>query len=352
MGARLKKGAKAWSEAFVLADTPDLPDTNPCMTVDPKGRLWLFYGTIQNNQWESALLKLKVANKPQGVGTPKWDSSEVVHLKPSPEFGATLKSEVDKQLPQYLALLPQDQRERLIALKDRMLQRSEDKLSARLGWMTRAHPIWLKTESTDRLVVGLYSDGFNCGLMAITDDLGQTWKVSPPVVGGGNVQPTLAQRKDGTLVSYFRDNGPPPKRVSQSESQDAGQTWSQVVDSDVTDTGAGVDVLVLKSGKWLLINNDLVGGRYRLSIHMSEDEGRTWPKVTRLEDDSALQKRGSYSYPSIIQAKDGTIHATYSYTPSESAAMKEGKGECIKHVSFNEEWLLANAKPENPPAAK
>ena len=40
-----------------------------------------------------------------------------------------------------------------------------------------------------------------------------------------------------------------------------------------------------------------------------------------------------YHYPSVIQAKDGAIHVTYSYfVPG---------GKSIKHVRFNEDWVKA-----------
>src|SRR5258707_9224399 len=60
-GARLRKGAKKWSSRFTLADTPALPDGNPCMFIDPRGRLWFLHTTIQDNRWESALLKVRVS---------------------------------------------------------------------------------------------------------------------------------------------------------------------------------------------------------------------------------------------------------------------------------------------------
>ena len=58
--------------------------------------------------------------------------------------------------------------------------------------MTRAHPFVL---DGTRLIVPLYSDGFSFSLMAITDDWGATWKTSTPLVGGGNIQPSLAQEE-------------------------------------------------------------------------------------------------------------------------------------------------------------
>src|SRR5262249_5419640 len=44
-GARLRKGAKTWSEPFLLADTPGYPDTNATMFIDPRQRLWLLWPT-------------------------------------------------------------------------------------------------------------------------------------------------------------------------------------------------------------------------------------------------------------------------------------------------------------------
>ena len=40
-GARKKRGARAWSPRFTMADTPGYPDTNCAMFIDPQRRLWL-----------------------------------------------------------------------------------------------------------------------------------------------------------------------------------------------------------------------------------------------------------------------------------------------------------------------
>lgn len=79
--------------------------------------------------------------------------------------------------------------------------------------MTRTHPIIL---DDGRIIVPLYSDGFSFSLMAISDDGGETWHTSEPLVGAGNIQPALAARRDGTVVAFMRDNGPAPKRIPVS----------------------------------------------------------------------------------------------------------------------------------------
>jgi len=46
---------------------------------------------------------------------------------------------------------------------------------------------------------------------------------------------------------------------------------------------------------------------------------------------STTQINSQYHYPSVIQARDGAIHATYSYFTPE--------GKSIKHVRFDEAWV-------------
>jgi predicted neuraminidase len=197
-----------------------------------------------------------------------------------------------------------------------------------------------------RLLVPLYSDGFSFSLMAISDNWGATWTTSTPLVGFGNIQPSLARQKDGTLVAYMRDNGPPPKRLMVSRSTDRGETWSTVEDSDVPNPGTGAEVIVLANGNWVLIYNDLERGRYSLAVSLSEDEGRTWPWTRHLERDPASsdeQQLGQYHYPSIIQAADGTLHATYSFFAAPAGAKRDGENrlvrKAIKHSHFNESWI-------------
>jgi predicted neuraminidase len=57
-------------------------------------------------------------------------------------------------------------------------------------------------------------------------------------------------------------------------------------------------------------------------------------------------QRGEYHYPSIIQARDGTLHASYSYFIPPGEAMKDDQGrlvrKAIKHAHFNEAWIRAS----------
>ncbi len=340
LGARRRRGSATWSKPFPMADTPGYPDTNPAMFIDPQHRLWLFWPTILANEWETALMKYNRATHYQQDGPPEWDTSEVLHVTP----GAAFKATADK----VVAAWPK-QPESAAKYADRLVNDAGDKLKRRLGWMTRAHPYLL---DGTRLIVPLYSDGFSFSLMAFTDDWGKTWNTSTPLVGAGNIQPSIARRKDGTLVTFMRDNGPPPKRLMMSTSTDRAETWSPVVDTQFPNPGSGAELRGLDNGHWVLIYNDLERGRYQLAVSLSEDEGRTWPWTRHLERDPAStdpQQLGEYHYPSLIQARDGTLHASYCYFLPIARAQKDAQDrplrKAIKHAQFNEAWIREGDRP-------
>ncbi len=141
---------------------------------------------------------------------------------------------------------------------------------------------------TNCIIYTGFAPGLDQACFLITDDYGKTWRTSEPLVGGGNIQPAIARRKDGSLVAYMRDNGPPPKRLHVSESKDNGNTWSAVKDTEIPNPGSGSDVVVLKDGTWALVNNNLEKGRHSLPVWLSDDEGKSWKWKRQIE----LDERG------------------------------------------------------------
>ena len=129
---------------------------------------------------------------------------------------------------------------------------------------------------------------------------------------------------DGKLAAFFRD-GAGTRKIQRSESRDGGLTWSEVASTDLPNPGAGIEAVLLRNGHLAMIYNPLIKSpRDKLAISISEDAGKTW-KWTRLIED---QPGGRFDYPSLIQAADGTLHATYSFNL-----------KTIKHVQFNESWV-------------
>jgi predicted neuraminidase len=326
-GARKRKGGKGWSR-FVMADTPDYPDCNPCMFLDPLGRLWLIWATILANEWDTAVLKYRVSSSYLEDEEPRWEMGDLIHITPREDF-----------VEEVLKACDEEGREELRAYIEDRRRRVKNKLLLRIGWMPRAHPLVL---DGGRILLPLYSDGFDFSLIAISDDLGLSWRPSLPLISYGGIQPTLVRREDGTIVAYMRDNGPFPKRVMVSESKDRGMSWSPVKKTDLPNPGSGLEVIRLRNGHWLMVCNDTEVGRNSLVVMISEDEGRSWRWKRHLEHDEPGPEAGSYSYPSVVQGRDETIHITYSYHP------RPGVLESIKYVHFDERWVLEGCGSGSP----
>jgi predicted neuraminidase len=317
--ARWSQARRTWSPPFTMADAPGFPETNPVLFVDRRERLFFFWPLIIAHRWETALMKYRISTDyEQADGPPAWAFQDNIVLVPK-NIVAKTKAFVAAEA---------DGNSQLAAAGQRLIERAEDEYFSRMGWFTRTHPLELPS---GRLLVPMYSDGYSFGIMAISDDGGVTWKGSEPIVGFGGIQPSVVRKNDGTLVAYLRDNGPPPKRALMSVSTDDGESWTMARDTDILNPGSSVEVVRLRNGHWIMVYNDLERGRYSLVAAISDDEGKTWTVRRHLEGRPDVETANQYHYPSVIQSRDGTVHATYSYsTPA---------GKSIKHASFNEEWV-------------
>jgi predicted neuraminidase len=71
--------------------------------------------------------------------------------------------------------------------------------------------------------------------------------------------------------------------------------------------GSGIDAVALHDGRALLAYNPSQAARTPLCLAVSGD-GLSWRNVRVLEDGS-----GEYSYPAIIQDRNGSVHVTYTW---------------------------------------
>ena len=146
-----------------------------------------------------------------------------------------------------------------------------------------------------------------------TRDFGKTWKVIGPINDGkefGAIQPSILTYADGRMQVMCRSQ---QKVVTQSESKDGGKTWSKMTASKLPNPNAGTDAVTLKDGRQLIVYNHTVrrlefpSGRNMLNVAISTD-GKNWKPVLTLE-----RAPGEYSYPAVIQTRDGKVHITYTW---------------------------------------
>lgn len=119
------------------------------------------------------------------------------------------------------------------------------------------------------------------------------------------IQPAILSYPNGKLQLLARTQ---EHVIGTTWSSDGGKSWSTVESTGLVHNNSGIDAVTLQNGIQLLLCNPIKEGRNKLSLMMSRD-GMNWEEIHVLED----QPKGEFSYPAIIQAKDGSVHLTYTY---------------------------------------
>ena len=159
----------------------------------------------------------------------------------------------------------------------------------------------------------------------MTRDYGKTWAKTEALNDANPtqaIQPSILQYKDGRLQLLCRSRN---TTLNETWSHDGGKTWSPMQASPLPNNNSGTDAVTLQDGRQLLVYNHLLptnswvkgkGPRTPLNVSITNN-GKTWYAALILEDSPISQ----YSYPSVIQTKDGLVHIVYTW-----------RRERIKHV--------------------
>lgn len=280
LAVRRERGQDHWEASTVLADDPQRSEGNPVLFVDKQGTVWLFYNVMYGSG---------EGRTRQGTG---WTSCKI-HYKTSTDAGATWS------LPRTL--------------------------SEEWGYITRCRPLQLENED---ILLPAHDERDWSSLFFIAERGKPIWTTGRRIDcdGGfhwGNIEPTAIQRSNGSLLCFMRAGGPETRRIWKSESFDDGRTWTKPVTVSLPNPDAAVDLLRLANGHIVLAFNNSTVHRTPLTLALSTDEGDSWSAFRDLESGD-----GSFSYPSLIQSRDGLIHITYTYSR-----------QTIKHVCFSEDWI-------------
>jgi predicted neuraminidase len=191
--------------------------------------------------------------------------------------------------------------------------------------------------------------------------------------GAGTLQPVLLVQNSEDALALMRHAGPPPHRAVTVATHDAGHHWSAPRTSALRNPDSAISAVVLADGRLLAVLNDTEQGRDVLSLMISADGGANWKTVYQLEDARMLPKseaawlagmknrltasdprvatlpqeqraayldsvrqaactpagcRTEYSYPFLLQARNGDFHVVYTWNRT-----------FIKDVEFTPAWL-------------
>ena len=288
---RKVKGSNMWSAPILAADGDGVACWNPVLVEMPKGEIWLFY---------------KVGTR---VGT--WTG----WLTRSKDDGRTWSR--PEQLPEgFLGPV----KNKPIILRN---AQGDDELicgssTEDSGWRFHVEILNLKTNKWT------YVGPVESTIAVKTDD-----NQPHPI---DCIQPSLLQLEDGRLQVLMRTHN---ARLATSYSSDGGHTWTPVTLTEVENNQSGTDAVTLRKPvkvsfesyktnrtnklDTLLMRHALVynnfatlpltkkGPRTPLSLALSPD-GEHWYHYLTLED-----KPGDFSYPSIIEGRDGSLHIVYTW---------------------------------------
>lgn len=187
-------------------------------------------------------------------------------------------------------------------------------LPAGLYGPIRAKPLLL---SDGTIVSGTSVESYHSWAAWIerSTDNGDIWSKIGPIVAPGHpppnetygiIQPSVVRLKDGTLRLYARSTEQIAK-ICVADSHDGGVHWTPVHTLDLPNSNSGIDALGLPDGRVLLVFNNTTKGRTPLTFAVSND-GEHFRIFQTLESDP-----GEYSYPAMIQDRDGDIHITYTW---------------------------------------
>lgn len=150
----------------------------------------------------------------------------------------------------------------------------------------------------------------------ISADFGKTWRKTGSIDRGVDnvnaIQPSILDHGNGKLQILARSRN---WAIVESWSTDNGETWTPLVKSSLPNNNSGTDAVTMKNGTHVLVYNHVLppsdnpkGKRTPLNVSISKD-GKNWDAVLILEDSPISQ----YSYPAVIQTKDGLLHFAYTW---------------------------------------
>lgn len=271
---------KSWKETLVLQAPKHCHTYDPCLWIDPTGRLWFFWAQSAGLQDGRMGVWAMVADNPDPE-TPKWSE------------------------PRRIA-------NGIMLNKPTALKNGD----------------WL-------LCVGHWRDSTNVPNIVLTDeelkpytakmlehdlgeergsnvyrsrDQGKTFeRIGQVRVPGTRVdEHMIVERRDGSLWMLLRNTG----GIAQSTSTDGGRTWTE---GNIYMPGGKVAskrffLRKLRSGALLLIRNDAPSGgaRTHMTAFVSDDDGATWKGGLVLDDRES-------SYPDAIESSDGTLFVIYDH---------------------------------------
>lgn len=305
--SRLRSGTSEWSKPIVIDRQDGASFQNPAPFEAPDGTIWLIHTTQPADEGQKNARVLVVKSHDQGK---TWTHPQMMFNVP----GAFVR--------------------------DPIILRADG------AWLL---PMYFTPSA------GITTDSeTNFSVVKISTDQGGTWSECAIPNSNGYVQPSVVQFQS-KFVAFLRSRY--ADFIFRSTSTD-GCLWTAPKATSLPNNNASIQAVTLKDGRIAIAFNNArtaapngkpaTGPRKPVTVALSADGGSTWSamrniqlgKPEKSDDPSYAQPmkkapgRDEYSYPSILQAHDGSIFVAYTF-----------RRETIKVVRFSEFWIEDAAPP-------
>jgi hypothetical protein len=182
----------------------------------------------------------------------------------------------------------------------------------------------------------------------ISVDGGATWNVSTDVYGEWSAQPKILHAADEPAIVAISDkeifmvlrSDRQDGFVEETWSHDGGRSWELPKPGKLHAFNAPTGLWRMKNG-WIvrLWDSAKNAQRFPLAVSISKDNCRTWSSPRTLVNfPSECKFPVQASYPTVVEAADGTLVATWCHvTPDGKWILASGR--------FTVEWALGEEQP-------
>ena len=300
--SRLRSKSDQWSKPIVIDRQSGASFQNPVPFEAPDGTIWLIHTTQPANEGQKNARVLVVKSHDRGR---RWTSPKVLFDVP----GAFVRNPI----------------------------------------VVRADGAWLLpmyfTPSA-----GITTDAeTNYSVVKISTDQGTNWSECSIPNSNGYVQPSVVVQSKPKYIAFLRSRF--ADSIFRSTSAN-GCLWTVPKATSLPNNNASIQAVGLKDGRIAIAFNNAkaaapngkpsIGPRKPLTVALSADGGNTWSAMRNIQlgtsdksDDPSYAQlmknapgRDEYSYPSILQARDGSIYVAYTF-----------RRQTIKVVRFSESWI-------------
>ena len=306
----MKKSAdngKTWSALQIIVDADSLQAGNCAPVVDtndpayPKGRIFLFYNTGNNNEGQ-----VRKGNGLRQV----WYKTSIDNGKTWSE-GINITAEVHR--PRQSQINPaynfsEDWRS-FANTPGHAMQFQKGKYKGRIFVSANHSQGDPKKDFTDYIANGYY-----------TDDHGKTFRISDNVSIAGSNESTAAELSNNKLMMNSRNQRGDIRARIVSTSSDGGATWDTTYfDKTLIDPVNEGSILTVgsKDRKNIVAfcNAADVKSRNNLTLRVSYDDGKTWKRTYKI-DGSDTDSKDYTAYSDLVKLskkKIGVLYERHNY---------------------------------------